>query len=112
MLSLGRGDVRRVGRLFRERGLWQQARALLGREHGVIAAGADELAVRAALRDRAVLYDQDLIGGDDRRQAVSHDERGAATRETRERLLDLLLVLGVERGGRLVEHEDGGVFQQ
>ena len=51
---------------------------LLVVERAVAAAEREELLVRAALDDLAVLEDEDLIGAADRRQAVRDDERRAA----------------------------------
>ena len=61
--------------------------------------------------DHAAVDDQDAGGVDDGRQPMGDDERGAAFHEPVERLLDQRLVGGVERRGRLVEQQHGGVFE-
>ena len=62
--------------------------------------------MRAALGDAAVLKHDDLVGRDDRRQAVRDHDRGAALADQVERRLDLLLGVRIERRGRLVEDQD------
>src|SRR5439155_5527276 len=79
---------------------------LLVVERPVAAAERDELRVSATLDDLAVLEDQDLIGGSDRRQAVRDDEGGAAAAQRVQAVLDERLALAVEARGRLVEDED------
>src|SRR5207253_9205921 len=51
----------------------------------------DELAEVAALDDLAVVEDEDLVGIDDRREAVRDDERGAVARDLGELRLNGLL---------------------
>jgi len=77
----------------------------------VPAAAIDEFLVGAPLDDLAVFEDDDLIGTDDRREAVGDDERGSVLGERVERRLDALFGVGVDVAGRLVEDEDGQVLQ-
>ena len=72
----------------------------------------DELLVRAAFDDPAVLEDQDAVGTDHAREAVRQDERGAAGHQAIEGFLDDGLVLGVDRGEGLVEDQDRSVAQE
>ena len=65
----------------------------------------------AALDDVAVVEHQDLVGIDDRRQAMGDDQGGAVGGDLGEARLDLALGLGVERRGRLVEDQDFGAFR-
>ena len=60
----------------------------------------------AALDDDAVVEDDDLVGVDDRRQAVGDDQGRAVARDPVERRLDLALGMDVEGRGRLVEDQD------
>ena len=60
----------------------------------------------AALDDEAVVEDDDLVGMDDRRQAVGDDQRRAVGGDAVERRLDLALGVDVEGRGRLVEDQD------
>jgi hypothetical protein len=95
---------------------------LARQEHLVRQALLDDLAVEALLReqllvravrgDPAALQHDDLVGERDRREAMRDHERGAALHHLAERQLDLLLGGGVDRGGRVVEHEDAGVREQ
>ena len=75
--------------------------------HGRIDAALRQQPVMgAALDDDALVEHQDLVGADHRRQAMRDDERGAAARYAFERVLYLAFGEGVERRGRLVEHQD------
>ena len=71
----------------------------------------DEVRVRTAVRDPAVVHDEDLIGALDRGEAVGNGEDGLAARQRGERLLDEVLVFRVDAGRCLVQKDDGGVFQ-
>src|SRR5262249_32247445 len=53
----------------------------------------------------------DLVGVDNGREPMRDDERGAVLRHLLERILDVLLGVTVERGGRLVEQQDRRSFQ-
>ena len=82
------------------------ALALHAPELGVAAVLGEELLVRAALDDAAVLEDEDLVGADDRRKAVRDDQRRAVARDLGELALDDLLGARVERASGLVEDKD------
>ena len=45
------------------------------------------------------------------REPVSDHDNGPPLHQFSQRLLDLLLGLGIDRGGSLVEYQDGGVFE-
>ena len=53
-----------------------------------------------------VVEHDDLVGADDGGEPVRNHQRGAVLRHAFERVLDFLLGVAVERGGRLVEHQD------
>ena len=78
---------------------------------GVEAACFEQFAVRALLDDVAVAHDEDTVGIADGAQAVRDDKARAAAHEVIHRLLDELLGAGVDRAGRLIENENGGVCQ-
>src|SRR5439155_19684928 len=73
---------------------------------GEAAVRGEEVAEVAALDDLAVVEDEDLVGIDDRREAVRDDERGAVARDLGERGLNGFFGVRVEGRGRLVEDED------
>jgi hypothetical protein len=62
----------------------------------------------AALRDAAVLHDEDLVRAADGRQAVGDDDRRAAAQQPVERALDQDLRRPVDVRRRLVEDQDRG----
>ncbi len=66
----------------------------------------------AGFGDVAFVQHQDAVGVDDAGQAVGQDHGGAADHEPVEGGLDDGLVLGIDGGERLVQHQDGGVAQQ
>ena len=72
----------------------------------------DQFGVAAAVRDRAVGQHQDAVGVDHAGEAMRQDQRGAAGHQPIERLLDHRLVLRIDRGQRLVQHQDRRVAQQ
>ena len=78
----------------------------------VAAALGDELGVRPAFEDLALLDDEDLVGTANGGQAVRDDEGGPALAKVVEALLDERLGLTVEAGGRLVEDEDARIGEQ
>ena len=67
--------------------------------------------VRAALDDRPLSEHEDLVGADDGGEPVRDHQRGAVLRHAVERVLDVLLGVAVERGGRLVEQQDRRRFE-
>ena len=72
----------------------------------------EQLRVRAAFDDPALVEHDDLVGIDDGREAVGDDDRRAAARDAVERLLDRRLGAAVERAGRFVEDQDRRVLEQ
>src|ERR1041385_6683161 len=78
-------------------------------ELAVAAAEGDELVVRPALDDLAVLEDEDLIGALDRRQAVGDHERRSTTAQGAQAVADHRLALAVEARRGFVENEDSRV---
>ena len=71
----------------------------------------EQLRVRAPLRHAAALQHQDLVTRHHRAQPVRDDDGGAAPRGRGQRRHDARLRDGVEAGGGLVKHQDGGVLQ-
>ena len=63
----------------------------------------------ALLDDVTVVEDDDLVGITDGGEAVGDDEGGAPLHDGVHALLHQLLSAGVDRGGRLVKDEDGGI---
>src|SRR5438045_2523493 len=78
-------------------------------EPSVSAAEREQLGVFAALDDAPALDDDDQVGAAHGREAVGDHNGRAPAREVGERLLHEPLGLGVERRGRLVKDEHGGV---
>ena len=64
---------------------------------------------RAFFGDEAAFEDDDLVRVANRAQTVRDGDDSAAFHQSLERFHHELLRLGVERGGRFVENEDGGV---
>ena len=81
-------------------------------ERGVQPVLLQQLCVRAALGDAAVGDDDDLPGRADGGQAVRDDERGAVFCQLVECVLDLRFRQRVKRAGRLVQNEDGRIFEE
>jgi hypothetical protein len=59
-----------------------------------------------------VLEHDDQAGVADRREAVGDDDRGAAGEQAAQALLDAVLGVDVDVGGRLVEDQDPGIGDQ
>src|SRR5438094_1073147 len=66
----------------------------------------EQLLVPARLHDRSVLDDHDLVGIPERREPVRDQEYGPALRHAVEGLLDVVLRLGVQVRGGLVEDQE------
>src|SRR5262245_40957273 len=77
----------------------------------VPAADRQQLAMRAALDDLAVLQHQDLIRAFDRRQPVRDDERRAAAAQRTEAVADHRFTLAIETRRRFVEYENSWISQ-
>src|SRR5690606_37741791 len=72
----------------------------------------DQLGVATLFGD-AILSDYDnAVGILDGRQAVRDDERRAPLRQFQQRLLNRRFGLGIQRGRRFVENQDGGVLEE
>ena len=65
----------------------------------------------AALDDAALIQHQNLVRADHGGEAVRDHQRRAPARDFVEARLDFALGLGVERRGRLVEHQDARPFE-
>ncbi len=65
----------------------------------------------ALLDDLPMLHDEDSIGIDDGAEAVGDDETRAVFQQFLERLLNDELAIRINRGGGLVEDENGGISQ-
>ena len=76
---------------------------------GVNLIAGDEFVVGAFLGDEAAFEDDDLVRVADRAQTVRDGDDSAAFHQSLERFHHELLRFGVERGGRFVENEDGGI---
>ncbi|MNT87633.1 hypothetical protein D3C72_2280760 [compost metagenome] len=72
---------------------------------GVVAVGSQQLGMRAALDQLALIHDQDHVGLFNGRQTVSDDQRGTALHHMIKRRLDMPLGLGVQRRGGLIEDQ-------
>ena len=68
--------------------------------------------MRAALDDAAPLQDEDLVGVPDGAQALGDDEGGPPGHQGAQRLLDLLLGLGVDARGGVVQDQDARVEEE
>ena len=89
------------------------AGALVALPHpGVHATSGGELSVRSALDNHAGIEHENLIGAGDCVEPVRDHEERALARQLGERGLDRRLRIRVREGGRLVEHEDGGIGEQ
>ena len=101
-----------MSRQTRARSLRRQepARLVLPQER-VVAVEAKQLVVRSLLDDAALLENDEPIHAGDRREPVRDRDHGLALHQRRELVLDRELDLAVERGGGLVEHQDGRVLQ-
>src|SRR5215212_6304352 len=75
-------------------------------EAPVEVAAGEELLVRAALAQLAVVEDEYLVGALDGREAVRDDDGGAVAQHPLDGPLDELLGLRVDGAGRLVEDEE------
>ena len=90
-------------------------RRLLGlfrHQVGVGAVSGHEAVMGAALDDATVFEDQDRVAVDHAGQAVGDDQGRPILHESVEGPADDGLVLGIDRRGGLVQHQDRGVPQQ
>ena len=61
--------------------------------------------MRSLLDDITVAHHEDEVGVSNRREAVRHDERGAALHHAVEGMLDVKLGARIDGRGRLIEDE-------
>ena len=67
--------------------------------------------VRTFLRDAALVEEHDMIGDSYRGKAMGDDDHDAVLRGLKERSHEVLLGLGVESRGRLVQDQDARVLE-
>ena len=79
-----------------------------GQQVAVLRHGGQQLRVRADVRDRAVAQQRDLVGEQHRRRPMRDHDARHRVQHPAQRLLDDGLGVHVERGQRVVEHEDLG----
>src|SRR5687768_2146465 len=94
----------------RRRRIVDVTRGLQSEQRRVPTAAFDELVVRAFFEHAPAFEHEDAIGHFYGGESMRDDDAGAATGEGTEAFEDGVLGLGVERGGRLVEHEDVGLL--
>src|SRR6476646_9638126 len=85
---------------------------LLAIEPSIEAAVGEQLVVVPALDYSAAIHDNNQVCAQDRRQSVGNRDRGAALLDTLDRCLDEPLRDGVQRRGRLVQHQDARVLEE
>ena len=92
------------------------ARVLLGRlpphERMIVTAGPYQFGMRSLFNNPAACEDENAIAADDARQSMREDEGGAAHHQAIERVLDHRFVFGIDRGQRLVEHQNRRVAKE
>ena len=90
----------------------RQRRSLFAHQPVIQAALAHQFGMAAGLDHAALVQHQAAVGADHAGQPVRQDQRAAAFHQPVQRLLDQRFVLGVDRGQRLVQDQDGRVAQQ
>ena len=78
---------------------------------GIKAVLGEQRIVGAALDDLAMVKHDDLVGADDGREPVRDHQRRAVAGNALERVLDFLFGMAVERGCRLIEHQNWRTLQ-
>src|SRR5262249_29403148 len=86
--------------------------ALLFPQHPVREAVGDEIVVRPAAHDLALVEHDDLVAITQRRKAMRDDDRGLAPDDLRHVVLHDHLAFRIERARRLVQQQDGGPSHQ
>src|SRR5438552_2767727 len=72
----------------------------------IVSAAREQFVMRAALNDRAVPEDKNLVGVANGRKPVGDDEAGAALEQLFQRALNQRFSARIDRAGRLVENQD------
>src|SRR5215469_5469621 len=72
----------------------------------------EKLGVRAALNDAPILHNENLVGFEDRREAMRDDNRSASCKRGFERLLDGRFGFGIEMRGGFVENHNIRCFEK
>lgn len=68
--------------------------------------------MRATFNDLPVFNVQNAVGMDDRRQTMGDDQRRTVFRQTLNRFLNMLLMLSIKGGRRLIKNQNRRVFQK
>jgi hypothetical protein len=68
--------------------------------------------MRTLFGNPAVVDNENPVGVREAGQAMGNRQYGFAAGQFPEGLMDQMLVFGVGKGGRFVEHNDGGIFQE
>src|SRR5688572_1683118 len=89
----------------------EEAARLVAPELFVMPAETQQLVVRAAFHDAALLEHHEAVHAGDGREAVGDRDHRLAFHQLEQLLLDCELDLAVERGGGLVEHQDRRVLE-
>src|SRR6476661_5857616 len=79
---------------------------------GIKTAAIEQLLMRAAFRDAAVVEHDDLVRVDDRREPVRNHDGRPALGYLLERILDRLFGAAVERARRFIQHQDRRILEQ
>src|SRR3954464_2377119 len=85
---------------------------LQAEKRGIASATAEQLVMPALLDDLSALDHQDRVGVHDGVQAMRDHDGGAVLAKMLDRLLNLFLGLGIERGGSFIEQDDRRVLDQ
>src|SRR5215470_4711247 len=80
-------------------------------ERSIMAVRPQQRLVRALLDDAAMVEHNQAVHAGDGREPMRDRDHGLAGHERAEALLDRGLDLAVERGGRLIEHQDRRILQ-
>ena len=78
---------------------------------GVMAVGGEQFVMRALFDDAALVEHHQPVHARDGREPVRDRDHGLAFHQVAEARLDRGLDFGIERRGRLVEHQDRRVLQ-
>ena len=71
-----------------------------------------QLVVRTAFDHAPAIEHQDTVGADNAGEAVRQNDRGTPGHEPIDRALNDRIVLGIDRGQRLVENENRGIAKE